>query len=204
MFGIDDIIGGGLSFLGGMMAQDRTDDRLQAQMDFQRQMANTAWRRGMADMKAGGLNPILAYQKGPASSPTGAFAAATDIVSPAVNTAQANMKNTAEVNNMLVNNNLIKAQTAQSITNAEKAAAETKLTNAQKVRTDIENAITMHNIPEALMKGAKGQIQYDEFRENRGGFLRTLQQGVPYLQGLDPYMNSAGKIFDLFKPSGLR
>lgn len=43
----------------------------QKQMDFQREMSNTAWQRGVADMSKAGINPILAATAGAASTPSG-------------------------------------------------------------------------------------------------------------------------------------
>jgi hypothetical protein len=43
----------------------------QQQTNYQTQMSDTSYQRGVVDMKAAGLNPMLAYSQGGASVPTG-------------------------------------------------------------------------------------------------------------------------------------
>lgn len=49
-------------------------EQAQKQMDFQREMSNTAHQREIADLKAAGLNPVLSAKLGGASTPSGAMA----------------------------------------------------------------------------------------------------------------------------------
>lgn len=67
------VIGAVISSRGQSKANEQNAALAQQQMDFQAQQSGTAYQRSMLDMQRAGLNPILAYQQGGASTPQGAM-----------------------------------------------------------------------------------------------------------------------------------
>lgn len=74
------------------------------QMEFQRDMSNTAHQREMADLKAAGINPMMAAKFGGASTPGGASFSSENEVGDAVNSAMAVQRQRAELQGMKLNN----------------------------------------------------------------------------------------------------
>lgn len=54
-------------------AMDRSETMAREEMAFQERMSNTSYQRATEDMKKAGINPMVAFQQGGASTPQGAM-----------------------------------------------------------------------------------------------------------------------------------
>lgn len=195
MFGItpDAMFGGAASFLGGWLAQEKTDSRQeQAQAfnqleakrnrDFQERMSSTAYQRSMLDMRRAGLNPMLAYSKGGASSPSGATAStsytpAQDVVTPAVSTAMQATRLKQELENMSETNQNLAAQRKLIV-------ADTVKSGMESARIGADTAIRGELLAEAKRKGELAKIDQNFYSSTAGTILRNLGLGLGELNPL--------------------
>lgn len=155
----DTLLSGALNYAGARMANDANKklareqmafqrDSSREQMAFQERMSNTSYQRAMNDMRQAGLNPILAYNQGGASSPPGAqsqgaSAQMQNTLSGAVSSALDARRARYEIENMKAQNKLIDAQKEQAISQhfVNNVTANLGLDNQRLIQANTAKAV---------------------------------------------------------------
>lgn len=116
-----EIIGAVAGAMGGTYLQWAANKNLQEDaQSFDERMSNTSYQRAVADMEKAGLNPMLAVQRGGASTPSSPMGSvgAPDITG-ALSTAQQMKRTESELATQEAQRRLITAQTMESVARAD-------------------------------------------------------------------------------------
>lgn len=190
------IAGGALlgSALIGRSGQQDTNvanaQQAQAQMDFQREMANTAHQRQVADLRAAGLNPILSGTGGAgASSPQGAMAR---MENPNAGLADA-ASSAFHARNMIAQTKNLAADTKLKIMQ-ENATREVKHKTYQE-KLNLEEILKQERATTQLLRNQipGSRIEHDIDEAGIGGWTRNLNRIIPFL-------GSGSSAFRNFRP----
>lgn len=186
---------GALNYLGQRSANASNAQMAQQQMDFQERMSNTGYQRAVGDMSSAGLNPMLAYSQGPASSPGGASAVMGNELGAGVSSAFAGAQSIATLDQMAATtdqanqqSNLLKAQAYNATLEADRIAAQTKVSNAQHGQIEAEiDRIRSDIVSQGLHQ--QGMRLGMSARENLNWMANT-----PWGKYITPFLNDAQSV----------
>lgn len=214
--------GAGLSKIGTDQQNEANAQQALLNRNFQERMSNTQYQRGVADMRAAGLNPALAYQQGGASSPTGSSAppmqnplagassAAQNLLTIAAQTAQ--IENTQ----MDTHKKSVEAYATQVLAGYEAPNLEARtqllieqargeqtvnVIRAEQLRADLRRSLAEGDLAEAKVASEKLRQLLDRLGIPEARASHDFYQGIGRYT---PYVGGAKQILDLLPTSLLQ
>lgn len=196
------LISAGGSLLGGLLGNSSAKKAAQAQMAFQERMDNTKYQRATVDMRAAGINPMLAINNGVGGAPSGALAKTTDPITPAIEAGNSARKSAAEVENLRTQNDAIQSSTDLNRTLATKALADTDLATSAAAQAKANTAITTLQTEEQSNKNKKAAATspaYDALKNISNYLVNATGNAPTNAKKILNYLNPVDAISDLFR-----
>ena len=190
-------IGSGvLGYVGQQQTNSANAALAQRQMDFQAGQTGTSYQRAVADMKAAGLNPMLAYSQGGASSGSGASATMQNSLGAGVSSAMAAASTMAQVkqaqaqtDNLDTDSDLKRSNIALNKLMGAKAMQDTDTSAASAAQA---RALTAN--AGASLRGITAESQISESNVPKFGNQADMSK-TWWGKHVSPYLSDFGQIF---------
>lgn len=173
------VIGGIMSQQGQSSANDMNRQLALNQEQFQERMSNTAYQRAMTDMRAAGLNPILAYSKGGASTPGGSMPTMQNTMSGWIPAISQGLNSAASAFKTSGDFDVAQEEVKQKSTQADLNTSNVQLTGALKQKAEQE---TITSATQARLNSASAAVQ-DQSALNAAITNQVLQHDVTSAAG---------------------
>jgi hypothetical protein len=199
MYGMGSGLMSGLfGLLSSSMAQRFSAGQVTQQEDYQTQMSDTSYQRAMSDMKLAGLNPILAYGKGGASTPSGGAATG---VAPQLGNPIGEGISTAMKGAQL--NNELQAQALRNSNTIEDTINKRRIGDAQVKNMAADNVLKVLEARQQAPDAIRGDLDKAVLQNSAVAAAREASTGAAETaRGVGAVKDSINPLKGMFSPSG--